>query len=289
MLDGAQLQGASLDHARLQGVSLNGAQLQGASLFDARLLGASLFDAQLQGASLEKAELQGAVLFHAQLQGALLLDAQLQGASLDWAEFQGALFSEARLQGATLRNVCAWRADAQEAIFEDTRVAAPETGAKEQSSSYEGRHCNWPAASFEELKALIAAQVPEGDLRRVATERIKRRLDPTKALEGEDAMAKVWAARASSSPTQEVYEKSFARQWRNSGCAADGAPYVLRALLSRLDDPEESGLGADSPEKAKLAVAFLDKDCAGARGLSEAEIAKLKAISARAPPPAPKP
>lgn len=98
------------------------------------------------------------------------------------------------------------------------------------------------------------------------------------------------------------------------GCSTDAAPYVLRGLLARFDvEPriswqsvstlEEgradvhltlvaarpSKFSADSPEKAKLAAAFLAKDCAGARGLSEAEIAKLKAIRDSAAPPAPKP
>ena len=38
----------------------------------------------------------------------------------------------------------------------------------------------------------------------------------------------------------------------------------------------------DSPEKAKLAAAFLDKDCAGARGLSEVDKAFLKWLAAQA-------
>jgi hypothetical protein len=53
-------------------------------------------------------------------------------------------------------------------------------------------------------------------------------------------------------------------------------------------DSTESPFASDSPEKPNLAAAFLDKDCAGARGLSVAEIADLKAIRDRAPPPAPK-
>jgi hypothetical protein len=64
---------------------------------------------------------------------------------------------------------------------------------------------------------------------------------------------------------------------------------VLRTLLIRLGDPGISPFAKESPEKAKLAAAFLDKDCAGARGLSEGEIAELKKIRDGAPPPAPKP
>ena len=46
----------------------------------------------------------------------------------------------------------------------------------------------------------------------------------------------------------------------------------------------------DAKELPKLAATFLDTEhCAGARGLSEAEIAKLKEIAAKAPSPTPKP
>jgi hypothetical protein len=95
-----------------------------------------------------------------------------------------------------------------------------------------------------------------------------------------------WRDRERSSPDPHTYEKSLAAQSQTTGCAADGAPYVVRKLLRRLDDPEISPFAVNSPELPKLAAAFLDKDCAGARGLSEDEIAKLKEIAATAPPPA---
>jgi uncharacterized protein YjbI with pentapeptide repeats len=322
LLNGAKLQGASLNRAQLQGASLDGAQLQGASLDGAQLQGAVLEFAHLQGASLsaafaeakphlkhakfseplgsallsaefDGAQLQGASLVGAQLQGASLDGAQLQGASLDGAQLQGASLDQAELQGTSLTNVCAWRADAQNAFWNDTRVVAPHTGAKDESPDKD-RKCNWTAASFEELKKLIGELVPEGNLRRAATERIEQALDPTKALEGEDEMAKVWSARATSSPNPKVYERRLAQQWRKTGCAAEGAPYALRQLIVALSGRlvvrfdtvvDVHSFGASSPEKAKLAAAFLDKDCAGARGLSEDDITKLKAIHDRAQPP----
>ena len=117
-------------------------------------------------------------------------------------------------------------------------------------------------------------------------------LDPNKALKGEKDMAKAWTDHANHPPTREVYEQSVAEQWHNTGCATDGAPYILRALLSRLSGMYLSQFAKDSPEVPKLAADFLKPDCEGARGLTDAEIAKLKAISSRAPPaapPAPKP
>jgi uncharacterized protein YjbI with pentapeptide repeats len=158
-LDRAQLQGASLDRAQLQGASLDRAQLQGASLVGANLQGASLDSAKLQGASIDQAQLQGAALHRARLQGALLDGAQLQGASLDGAHLHGALLDSAQLQGASLvgaqlqgasfADVCAWRADARQAAWKDTRIAHPETG----STANKNTECDWTAASFAAISA----------------------------------------------------------------------------------------------------------------------------------------
>ena len=127
---------------------------------------------------------------------------------------------------------------------------------------------------------------------------IKERLDPNKPLEGEWEMAKVWTRQEDLSPSPGDYEKIVAEQWHKTGCFAAGAPYVVRMLLRSLDlsehlSPEERKqywpFAKDSPEVPKLADKFLAPDCAGAGGLSEAEIANLKAIAARAAPQAPKP
>jgi hypothetical protein len=118
--------------------------------------------------------------------------------------------------------------------------------------------------------------------------RIEQRLAPTTALEGEDEMAKVWAARESESPTPEVYEKSVAGQWREVGCDAEGAPYVLHGLVAQLRDRVFFGDHCDAA-KARAAPFLDEAHCPGAHGLSEADKAALKAIAAPAAPPAPKP
>jgi len=288
---GAQLQGASLFFAQLHGALLIRAQLQGVSLQGARLHGASLDGAQLQGASLQGARLQGASLDGTQLQGASLDDAQLQGASLDGAQLQGASLASldgTQLQGASFEYVCVWRADARQAVWKDTRVAHQKTGPKAD----EANKCDWTADSFAALKQLIAEGVPEGDNRDAAMERIEQRLDPEKALEGEDEMAKIWAARESEAATPEAhekFEKSLAGQWREVGCAPEGAPYVLHGLIAgyRL---VRFVFHSQSEEAKSLAAAFLDEaHCPGAHGLSEADKAALKMIAARAAPQAPKP
>jgi hypothetical protein len=104
-------------------------------------------------------------------------------------------------------------------------------------------------------------------------------------------MAKIWAVREREAPTPEVYEKSLAEQWSKTGCAAEGAPYVLHGLIFELRYPEISPFRDQSDAAKALVAAFLDEaHCAGAHGLSEADRAKLKKIAApAAPPAAPKP
>jgi uncharacterized protein YjbI with pentapeptide repeats len=283
VLDRAQLRGASLVGAQLQGASLEKAQLQGASLYGTQLQGASLYGAQLQGAKLDDAQLQGASLDGAQLQGASLIFAQLQGAWLGNARLQGALLNQADLRGASFVGACAWRADARKAAWGDTRVTTP-------PKADEAHKCEWTAAQFAALKQLIAKEVPDGENKGATMERIDQRLDPTTALEGEDEMAKIWAAGETEAPSREAYVKSLAGQLRDVGCAAKGAPYVLHALIARLGSPGTSPFGDQSDAAKALASAFLDEaHCPGAHGLSEADKATLKEIAAPAAPSAPRP
>jgi hypothetical protein len=124
-------------------------------------------------------------------------------------------------------------------------------------------------------------------------ESIKQSLDPdpTKAPEGEYEVT-VWEAQASASPATETYEKHLGRIWQETGCAAVGAPYVLRGLLhnlSRICQVPVANFEAQSPQWPALAKAFLDEEhCPGAHGLSDDEKAELKAMRDRPPPPAPK-
>lgn len=99
-------------------------------------------------------------------------------------------------------------------------------------------------------------------------------------------MAKVWAAREREAATPEAYAKTLATQWRELGCAAEGAPYVLHGLIAQLNSPFR-----DQSDAAKaLEDAFLDEaHCPGAHWLSEDDKAKLKKIAATPAPHAPKP
>jgi len=266
-LDNASLERTLLDYADLQGATLNGADLRRASLIGARLQGASLDFAHLQGASLDSAQLQCASVNLANLQAAILNKANLQGASLDQAQLLGVTLFDAQLQGASFRNVFSWRADARQAIWEDARVLNPQFDPMSLDL-------------FEKLKQ----QFSDGAVRH-ATMRLIENLDPSKALEGEDEMTKVWQDQARASPAVEAFEKRLARTWREIGCAAQGAPYVLRRLLLRLENTSAT-FYEKSPHPAALAAAFLDEEhCPGARGLTDSEKARLKEIRDRSPSP----
>jgi hypothetical protein len=267
---------------------LKGRDLTGADLSSADVRHVDFSDAILNRANLQFAWAKKAHFDHSQLQGASLFEAQLQGASLDVAQLQGVSLNHAQLQGASFVDVCTWRADARQAAWEDTAVGRRETDPTE--SPNEVHECYWPATSFAALKELIAEKVPEGAYKRAAMKQIEQRLDPTKALEGADEMAKIWAGRERETPPPEAYAKSLARQWRELGCAAEGAPYVLQALIARSRFTISETPFRDQSDAAKaLAAAFLDEHCAGAHGLSEDDKAKLKEIAAQAAPQAPKP
>jgi hypothetical protein len=98
-------------------------------------------------------------------------------------------------------------------------------------------------------------------------------------------VAGAWAALEKASPDLETFEKIVAARWRETGCADEGAPYVIRELLRRLDNPDRDtyapSLEPQSPESPALAATFLKEDCDGARGLSNAEKARLRAIRDR--------
>ena len=285
-LGSAQLQGASLGSAQLQGATLYGAQLRGASLIFAKLQGASLDDAQLQGASLDFAQLQGASLDDAELQGASLNDAQLQGASLDRAQLQGASLKDARLQGTTLHDGCVWRTgwpgnDGMKLARGRFLTVVPTNLPSPKGVTETG--CDWSAQRFRDLVSSIEATVPAGKLREAALERIKMRLNPETPLREAVDTAPEWHKLGANSPTDDALDPARAEiveARRVAGCAAEGAPYVIRGLLRRF-----APVFNQESEKI-LAKAFLDPvTCPAATQLSEDDKASLTAIRGPTPPP----
>ena len=273
----AELQGADLTAAQLQGADLGGAQLQGAVLTFAELQGADLLGAQLQGADLRGAQLPVASLRITQLQGADL-SANLQGADLDGAQLQGADLRYANLQGASLDEVFIWRADAPSTDARNARInrviSEPKRLCGAGPNGLLG--CDWSDVWWRDFKKSIEQKLPDDELRAKALKRLDPRLDPTEPLKDEAEIVQRWAELQSLSPTQSAYEGELLDQWRRIGCSANGAPYVLEALIQRLR------LSSHSPLSARLAAEFLKEDCAGVRGLSVDMKEKLKVLAATA-------
>ena len=290
-LQGAQLQGAALDEALLWGaqldnsdpmsalnnIPLDGAQLQGASLDKAQLQGANLNFAQLQGASLDKAQLQGASLYKAQLEGASLVGAQLQGAVLVDTQLQGALLVGAQLQGAIFTRVFTWRADARDSKGEGALVSEPENQAKYHmlGCAFEPWACDWTPSAFAGLKRLIERQVPEGDQRKKALNRIAI-LDPARPSPDKQEEKEVWTDLVRSSPSLDVYQKDLAVRLQEMGCDANLGPYVIRGLIL---NPISTRFPWGSRQWNALAATFLDEaHCPAARALVAADRTFLQVI-----------
>jgi uncharacterized protein YjbI with pentapeptide repeats len=292
-LRGAQLQGVDLRYAQLQGVDLSDARLQGVDLSDARLQGVDLSRAQLQGANLGDADLRGVDLAIAGLQGANLGGAQLQGARLLYTQLQGADLNGAKLGGASLIWVFVWRANIQSVDAPDTWIDTLESEPKRGCGAGQNGPilCDWSDVWWRDFKKRVGQEVPESALRTrseraLRAEVLKRldpRLDPAEPLKGESEMAQHWAELRSSFSDYSAYEGELFNQLRRVGCAADGAPYVVGALVKRLLRFWELPFGRDSPQRARLAAEFLKEDCAGARGLPENTKEILKALSLRVP------
>jgi uncharacterized protein YjbI with pentapeptide repeats len=291
LLRGAQLQGASLFNAELQGADLRGANLDGAQLLNANLLGASLSGAHLQGATLDSAHLQGADLSSANLENAWLTSAELQGAKLDEADLQGALLDGADLSGASLDrakllaasflDITEWRSSVL-AESGDVRTDV-ETDPKKRCLKTDNQgNCMLFLADristlFDELKREITADVPDGQLRQDALSRINK-LDPTIVVPQDDdsASSQDWAVIKERSLKPPEYAKALARQLQVTGCALEGAPYVLQQIISQFDIFVTKGV-----KLPDLADAFLANDCFGAQQLSENDKLKLRDIRAR--------
>jgi len=84
------------------------------------------------------------------------------------------------------------------------------------------------------------------------------------------------------------YFNTLAKTLKEIGCAADGAPYVVGALIRPISAVRvqlDYRFGPNLSQEAEVAAAFLDEPkCPGARGLSEENKAKLQEIRDRSPP-----
>lgn len=116
----ADLQGAYLSEADLRGADLEQANLQSALLDRANLARAKLQQAHLQRANLSRADLRHADFSFADLSASLLVDAAMENANLYEANLRSAWLSQATLRKADLR-----RTNLEDAklVFADLRGA----------------------------------------------------------------------------------------------------------------------------------------------------------------------
>jgi hypothetical protein len=141
--------------------------------------------------------------------------------------------------------------------------------------------CKWSGKSYAALKATIEREVPPGRLRAHALQRIKTLEKPP--YEVDQASATEWAKRADTSAhLAAAYPEALAKSLIETGCAADGAPYVIGGLIRQLDFRFKK----QPLQEIEVAKAFLSAaTCPGARGLSDANKAALQKIVGRAAKP----
>jgi len=257
--EGAQLQNARFGHAKLQAANLNGANLYGADFGSAQLQGASLQSANLNGTHFLNAQLQGATLFYAHIEGANLTFASLQGSFLDRADLRNTIMISTNLEGASLdfanvqyanlNGAQFLKASLQSANFDNTAFGQSDfSGADLYAANIQ--HASTDQAIFQNtvLDAVNPAQVQA-------------------ALQHRFQVIGI---------TQQKYDDSLADEWKELGCSAASAPYVLGGLIDQMTTLNPFGRG--SPELSQLASDFLSPDCKGNVGLSDDERASLESL-----------
>jgi hypothetical protein len=105
----------------------------------------------------------------------------------------------------------------------------------------------------------------------------------------DEALAKAWTDLAKDSArSADSYFNTLAKLFKEIGCTADGAPYVIGGLIRRISANQvhlDQRFEGHPSQEAEVAAAFLDKaKCPGARGLSEENKAKLQEIRDRGHP-----
>src|SRR6202042_27911 len=92
--------------------------------------------------------------------------------------------------------------------------------------------CEWSRQSYLNLHQSIESMpVGHSHTRRETALRDIKWIDPDKPLEGEAEMAKAWTELASKSNSVGDMDVIASETWYRMGCAADGAPYIIRKWL----------------------------------------------------------
>jgi hypothetical protein len=138
---------------------------------------------------------------------------------------------DAQLDGASLRHSYVWRTyppSNTNGVFVD----APEPGPKYTGLNCPSGECDWSETSYAALKSLIENSIPTVGGRASA-------LPQTATLEKppyveDEVVTKAWTdlAKVSAGSTGS-YFNSLTKLFKEIGCAADGAPYVIGTLIRR--------------------------------------------------------
>jgi hypothetical protein len=124
------------------------------------------------------------------------------------------------------------------------------------------------------LKSLVQNSVPAGPRRDQALRRIAILKKRPFAVDASSARA--WTDFTENAASAGSYFNTRAKVFKEIGCAAGGAPYVIGSLIKNLGELSDDNL------LQELAAPFLDEArCPGARGLSEEMKADLLEIRDR--------
>ena len=143
------------------------------------------------------------------------------------------------------------------------------------------RPCALTGVRISELKRILESEIPDGEPRRLALERIAI-LDPARPPAEEEQRAASWQTLENTASEVAATDERLVGVLHRLGCNVRDQPHVLRGLIAQLDFRFEKG----SPVAAALAGKFLDESCDGRKGLSAEELRLLREIRDR-PPPAP--
>jgi pentapeptide repeat protein len=206
----------------------------------------------------------------AELQGAEL-GSQLQGASLKEATLQGADFRSSTLAGTNMSGAVVWRT----AFGGASLTAVFEDDLHESAISRD---------DFAALKATIMKEVPQGNRREEALERIEK-LNPD-----------IFGPEASEQETLEkgrvdepTYKKSLADELKRLACSRDAdAVYIVRGLIgfefwgSTLSIITLSIIKDTGAQAPGLVEAILKPDCPVSAALTDADKAALEKLKKEA-------
>jgi uncharacterized protein YjbI with pentapeptide repeats len=253
----AKLEGANFTNSDLRGADFEGAQLQDAFFWHAKLEAANLNGANLDHANFSLANLEAASLRSADLDGTHFLTAKLQGATLVSANLENANLSSAVLLGSSLDNADLSKADLDGAQF---------VYASLQST-------NFDKASFG-ISFFVNANLRAADLNDASIDQADfydSVLDSLSPPQVQSALAQRYSV-----ATTTKYEDGLADIWKQLGCSAVDAPYVLKGLIVQMTS--QNPFGPASPQLSQLATAFLRTDCKGNVGLSDTDLTSLESL-----------